>query len=422
MTTAEKKALYRLIPFLFVLYIISFMDRVNFGFAALEMNKSLGIGPATFGILSGIMFVTYVILEIPSNLVLSKVGARIWIARIMLTWGIVVILTGFATRIWHLYTLRLLLGAAEAGFFPGIIYYLSKWFPESSRARATGFFMCAVPAANLICAPLSGIILDHSGWFGLEGWRWIFILEGIPAIILAAAVFFFLPEKPSDVTWLTVSEKDELAGLEGNILKEKITYKSLKDSFSMRFWALGLVYSFASMNLYGISFWLPRIIKDLPQNLSNTAIGFAAAVPYLITIFLMQAWAIHSDIKNERYIHSVAALFLSAASLFGFYFVSGNILLTLVIFSLACSGQFCFYGPFWPIPSVELKDSSDSVKASALALVNSIGNIGSFFGPYAIGMIAQKSSPETGMVILGLIPLCRWRAYAHPQTARRKIR
>ena len=408
MSSAERKAAVRLLPFLFVLYIVSFLDRVNFGYASLAMNANLGIDPATYGLLSGIFFIPYVLLEIPSNIALSKFGARRWIARIMLSWGIVAVLSGFATQVWHLATARILLGAAEAGFFPGIVFYLSRWFGDSVRARTIAFFMLALPLSNVVGAPVSGLILDHINWFGLESWRWIFILEGLPAVLLAYATYKFLPDSPAEVSWLNDEEKAQMEKTAKPLSKPGggLLSKGFSKAFSWRLCALGAVYFSINMTLFGINFWLPHVIKGLHAKLSDFSVGLLAATPYALAAACMLLWSARSDAKGERHWHTGAALLLSASGLAAFFIVPADSQwLAMLAFAMACVGLFASFGPFWPIPSTELASCGPTVSASGIAFVNAIGNCGSFFGPAVVGWIAQSTCAARGLAFLSLIPL-----------------
>jgi len=408
MSPAERKAAWRLLPFLFVLYIVSFLDRVNFSYASLSMNASLGIDPATYGFLSGVFFLTYVLFEIPSNLALAKFGARKWIARIMLSWGAVAVLTGFATQVWHLAAARLILGAAEAGFFPGIVFYLSGWFGDSLRARIIALFMMAVPLANVLGAPVSGLILDHVGWLGLDSWRWVFILEGLPALALAWAVWRHLPDAPGDAAWLSPEEKASLEASAAPLPSAKggLFPRSLSRAFSWKLCALGLVYFTVNMTLFGINFWLPHVVKGLHGSLPDAAVGLIAAAPYALAAAIMPVWAARSDAKGERRLHAAAALLLCAAGLLSFLVIpEGARSFPLLAFCLACAGLFAVFGPFWPMPSSELAKDGAAVSAAGIAFVNAVGNCGSFFGPTAVGLIAQSCGAERGLACLGAIPL-----------------
>ncbi len=407
MNQAEKKAAARLLPFLFVLYIVAFLDRVNFGYASLAMNAQLGIDPATYGLLSGIFFLPYVLFEVPSNIALSKFGARKWIARIMLSWGIVAALTGFATEVWHLASARLLLGAAEAGFFPGIVFYLSRWFGDAARGRVIALFMTAVPLSSALGAPVSGLILDHVSWLGLEPWRWVFIIEGLPAVLLAWAVWKLLPDSPADAKWLSDDDRAQInetaQPVSGN---HGVRLQGFAKAFSWRLCALGGIYFSISMTLYGINFWLPHVMKGLHASLPDFGVGLLAAAPYALAAALMPFWSARSDAKAERHLHAGAALLLSAAGLLAFFLVPLDSQgLAMLAFSLACVGLFAVFGSFWAIPAEELASCGPAVSASGIAFVNALGNCGSFFGPAAVGWIAQRGGAEEGLAFLGAIPL-----------------
>ena len=298
-----KKTMIRIAPFILLLYTVAYLDRVNLGFAALEMNADLALTAEVFGLLSGIFFIGYFFFEVPSNMIMHKVGARIWIARIMFSWGIVVILTGFVQNATHLYILRFLLGIAEAGFFPGIILYLTYWFRARERGKATSILLLALPIGGLIGAPLSTWIIDNVAWFNLSGWRWMFILEGIPAIILGFFVIFYLLNRPRDAKWLTDEEKEWLDNALENERREsekinKVSKKEmLKDS---KVWKLAFFYFAGYTGIYGLSFWIPTIIKNLSAaGTTNMQVGWLAMIPYILAIpaSLFTGW--NSDRTNS---------------------------------------------------------------------------------------------------------------------------
>lgn len=278
-----KKVMRRIIPFVFILYVIAFLDRVNLGYAALEMNKDLALAAEVFGLVSGIFFIGYFLFEVPSNILMDRIGARIWLARILITWGLIVVLTGWVQSAAHLYILRFLLGAAEAGAFPGILLYLTYWFRSKERARAVALFTMSVPVAGIISAPVSTWILDNITWFGMTGWRWIFIVEGIPAVILGIVTLFYLTDRPKDAKWLTEEEK---TWLEGELKAEheakvKVNNYSKKEVFkNADVWMLGFAYFTSLVGMYALSFWMPSIIDSLSGTLSNTLIGLLAMIPF----------------------------------------------------------------------------------------------------------------------------------------------
>jgi len=333
--SAIHKTMIRILPFVLILYTVAYLDRVNLGFAALEMNAALALSAEVFGLLSGIFFIGYFFFEVPSNMIMHKVGAKVWIARIMLTWGIVVILTGFIQNAMHLYILRFLLGVAEAGFFPGIILYLTYWFRAKERGKATAVLLLALPLGGLIGAPLSTWIIDNVAWFNLEGWRWMFILEGIPAIILGILVIFFLLNRPNDAKWLT---KEEAEWLESTLDEErrasekvnKVSKKEmLKDS---KVWKLSFFYFAGYTGIYGLSFWIPTIIKNLSaSDTTNMQIGWLAMIPSLVAIpvSLFTGW--NSDRTNSYKKHLIICLLIAVIGFVGCSFVTSTVPMVLML-------------------------------------------------------------------------------------------
>ena len=322
-----RKVSARLIPFLMICYFIAYLDRVNVGFAALTMNKSLGLTATMFGFGSGVFFLTYFVFEVPSNLALDRFGARKWIARIMISWGI---LSGLMAFIPHIaratglgndvtfYLVRLLLGAAEAGFFPGIIFYLTLWYPSVYRGRVIGAFMAAIPLSSAIGSPISGMILGMHGIWGLEGWQWLFIIEAAPAVVLAFVTYFYLTDRPTDATWLAPDERSWLTGrLDAERRQREAVHQIsvLQSLYNPRVWALALVYFGLVACNYGVAFWLPQIIKAF--GLSNFATGWVTAIPYAIGAAFMVWYGYRSDSRGERKFHTAVALAIAAAGIAG---------------------------------------------------------------------------------------------------------
>lgn len=394
---------YRLIPFLILAYFFSYLDRVNLGFAALTMNADLKFSPLIFSWGAGIFFIGYFLFEVPSNLALEKFGARRWIARIMVTWGIISAAMIWVSGPWSFYILRFLLGVAEAGFFPGIILYLTYWYPAEYRARFLAAFAVAVPVSTVIGAPISGLLLGLDGMMGLRGWQWLFIIEGIPSVLLGIVTWFYLTDKPAKATWLTAEQKAWLSSrLDSEVAaKQAARHLSLGQALaSPRVLTLSLVYFGFVGALYGMQFWLPQIVKAF--GFSNAQTGFVTAVPYLFGAVAMILWARHSDRTRERVWHVALPLLLTAVALG----VSGYVqdpMVTLVALTFAAIGTFCTFGVFWTLPTAWL---TGTAAAAGIALINSIGNLAGFGGPYLIGWVKDSTgSTATGLLVLAILPL-----------------
>jgi ACS family tartrate transporter-like MFS transporter len=402
-----RKVMRRIIPFIFLLYIVAFLDRVNLGYAALEMNQALGLTAEVFGLVSGIFFIGYFLFEIPSNILMHRIGARIWIARIIVSWGLVVIVTAWAQNAVHLYLLRFLLGVAEAGFFPGIILYITYWFRAREQARAFALFMTALAASNIIGAPVSTWIMDHINWFGMPGWRWMFILEGIPAVICGVVTYFYLTDRPDDAHWLTAEEKQwlkaELAR-EQKAKQARKRYTTKEVLANPRVWHLALIYLTLVVGLYGIGFWMPTIIKLLSGKLTNTQVGLVTMIPYVIGGLAMIGWARRSDRTGERRMHAAIPPAVGAIGLIVCAFTDDPYLSVLMM-GVVTAGIYSFFGPFWALPALFL---SEEAAAVGIALINSIGNLGGFLGPYALGYLKEATGSVTaGLFFLsGFLVLC----------------
>jgi ACS family tartrate transporter-like MFS transporter len=396
----------RLIPFLMVCYFIAYLDRVNVGFAALTMNKALGLTATMFGFGSGIFFLTYFLFEVPSNLLLDRFGARRWIARIMISWGILSALMAFIPSIasatgvsaeYTFYAVRALLGFAEAGFFPGIIFYLTLWFPSVYRGRIVGWFMAAIPLSSVIGAPISGMILGMDSVGGLNGWQWLFIIEAVPAVLLGFITFFYLTDRPADASWLAADERIWLSErLDAERRQREAVHKlSIWQAiYNPHVWALALVYFGDVACLYGVGFWLPQIIKAF--GLSNATTGWVTAIPYAIGAAFMVWYGHHSDTKAERKAHMAVALVIAAAGIAGST-LTGDPTLTVVAFTIGACGVFAALPLFWTLPTAVL---SGSAAAAGIAVINSIGNLSGFFGPYAMGWIKDATGSFTGGLLL----------------------
>ena len=399
-----RKITLRIVPFVMLLYFIAFIDRVNIGFAALTMNKELGFSPSVFGFGAGIFFLGYFLFEVPSNLVLDKVGARIWIARVMITWGLISGAMAFVQGATSFYAMRFLLGAAEAGFFPGIILYLSYWFPARQRAAVTAIFMAAAPLSTVLGSPVSGALLEMHGLLGLSGWQWMFIVEAIPAVLLGVVVLFYMTDRPEQAKWLRDDERTWLV----STMKTEAAKKSGTASHSvwrgladLRVIALSLVYFGTSAGLYTLGIWAPQIIKEF--GLSPLQIGFLNALPGIVAVVVMVLWARHSDRTGERTWHVVGACVLAAAGLMlaGF---AGTVVAVLLALTLVNIGISSAKPPLWSMPTMFL---SGSAAAAGIATINSIGNLGGFVGPAMIGWIKDLTGSFQGGLyfVAGLLVL-----------------
>jgi ACS family tartrate transporter-like MFS transporter len=386
-TLVLAKVRRRLIPFLFLLYIIAYLDRINVGFAALQMNQALGFSATTYGFGAGIFFLSYVLFEIPSNVILARVGARLWIARIMITWGLVSSAMMFVRSASGFYTLRFLLGLAEAGFFPGLIFYLTRWFPARERARTIAAFMTATLMAGVIGGPISGALLSLHNVGGLAGWQWLFLLEGVPAVVIGFVVPGVLTERPEDAMWLTASERATLLACLRDERVTESTAATVWDAFRLRrTWMLAVVYFTIPVTLYGIGFWLPRMLKDA-SGASDFTVGLLSAIPYAAGAIAMVLVGQHSDRTGERRWHIAIPALVCAAALVLSTAGSG-IVWSVATLSLAMLGLASMFGPFWALTTSTMGGVG---AAASIALVNSVGNTGGFVGPYLLGAITDAT-------------------------------
>jgi ACS family tartrate transporter-like MFS transporter len=375
---------WRLLPFLGVLYIVSYLDRVNVSFAKLTMNASIGIDDAMYAFGAGIFFIGYFLFEVPSNLIMERVGARRWIARIMITWGLISAGTAFVTGPAGFVTMRFLLGVAEAGFFPGILLYLTYWFPSSERARVVGLFMVALPLSGLIGSPLSAELMRLNG-LGLEGWQWMLIVEGLPAVLLGIACLAWLPDGPGDAPWL---EPDQRQWLTAALASERRAVASHGHStlraalVQPRVWALAIAYFGIVLALYGFNFWLPTLISAHGVELRYT--GWIAALPFLCGAPFMVWWGRRSDRKGERVAHLIAAAVLGFAG-FAAASVVDSLPGQILCLCLAVMGVYGAFPVFWTLPTAFL---TGTAAAAGIALVNSIGNLAGYFGPQVVASLA----------------------------------
>ena len=394
----------RLIPFMFLLYIVAYLDRINVGFAALQLNQALNFDPAVFGMGAGIFFVGYFIFEVPSNLIMERVGARIWMARILMTWGIISSATMFVRGPWSFYTLRFLLGVAEAGFFPGMILYLTYWFPAEARGRAVARFMTATAIAGVIGGPVSGALLEMSGVAGLAGWQWLFLIEGLPAVILGFVTLMYLPDGPKSASWLSAGEKAWITSRLEEERQHVLQYghHTLREAIgSSRVWNFSLIYFAIIMSFYGVSFWVPQIIQSF-SGLSNLAVGFLSAVPYLAASLGMVLIGKNSDRTGERRWHVAISALAGAIGLIGAAFSKAPAV-ELLALAFAAVGIWGTLGPFWAMSSQFM---SGTGAAAGIALINSVGNLGGFLGPYMVGLVRSRTGSFSGaLVTLALFPI-----------------
>jgi D-galactonate transporter len=394
-----RKVSWRLIPFMILLYFVAFIDRVNVGFAALTMNKDLALTATVFGNGAGIFFIGYFFFEVPSNVIMHKIGARIWIARIMITWGLISAGMAFTHGPMSFYVLRFLLGLAEAGFFPGMILYLTYWFPSSYRAKVVGSFMIAVPISNVIGAPISGALLGIQA-FGLRGWQWLFILEGLPSVLLAFVVWFVMTDRPEKATWLTQPERDWLI----RVLDTEQKTRESMHHFTLgqalvhpKVLLFGLMYFGVVIALYGFSFWVPQIVKGL-GGLSNFQVGVLTMIPYAFGAAAMYLWGRHSDRTRERVWHVFLPGLIGGIGLASSGFLSGSPVLALAALTLSSIGIMAMLPMFWTLPTAML---SGTAAAGGIALINSVGNLGGYFGPAIMGYLRDLTHKYTfGLVVL----------------------
>ncbi|MGE8059018.1 MFS transporter [Pseudomonas sp. NPDC089547] len=398
-----RKVTLRIIPFMFLLYIVSYLDRANIGYAALEMNKELALTSEAFGFISGIFFIGYFLFEVPSNVMLNKYGARVWIARILVTWGAIAAATAFAQTANQLYVLRFFLGVAEAGFFPGVIVYLTYWFRAKELATTVALFTAAIPVSYIIGAPLSTWIMDNIKWFDWSGWRWMLFLEGIPAVFLGIACFLFLTDKPEQAKWLTQQEKDWLlAELERDRQSRKNVKRLgvLQTMVNKKVLYLAFIYFVYQCGSLGVGYWMPQIIKGFSSDLSHTQIGLIAMVPYIVATAAMIVWSRSSDRRNERKMHSAIPLAVAALGLIGAGMLPSAVA-SMAMICVALSGLYSFKSPFWALPTLFLDRATAAV---SIAVINSIGNLGGFVGPSMIGVVKGNSqSAATGLLFLSAL-------------------
>ncbi|MEO8466193.1 MAG: MFS transporter [Gammaproteobacteria bacterium] len=394
----------RILPFVLLLYVVAWLDRVNIGFAALQMNKDLALSDAVYGFGAGIFFIGYALCEVPSNLVLARVGARLWIARIMITWGILSIAMMFVQGATSFYAVRFLLGAAEAGFLPGILYYLGNWFPAAERARAVSWFMLAIPLSTVVGGPLAGFILELHGWHGLAGWQWLFLLEGVPAVLLGGVVLVYLTDTPDQAKWLAPEQRrwlTERVQSEQHAAQKRHGIGLRKALVHPTVWLLAFVLFAGQTASYGLTLWIPQIVKSL-SGLGVFQVSMISALPYVAASIGMVVIGMSSDRSGERLLHVAIPTALG-----GLAFLASAYLMSpvpaLIALAIAAVGNTSTRGPFWALPTRFL---SGKAAAGGIALINTVASIGGFVGPYVIGLVRGITGGFAGgLVFLGVLML-----------------
>ncbi|HEX3356802.1 MAG TPA: MFS transporter [Tepidisphaeraceae bacterium] len=393
----------RLMPFLCLLFIVNYLDRTNVAMAKLQMLADTGISNRTYGLASGMFFIGYFIFEVPSNLILQRVGARIWITRIMLTWGLISGAMMFVRGPQSFYGLRFLLGAAEAGFFPGIVLYLTYWIPSRRRASVLATFLTATAVSGIVGNPLAGVLMKMEGIANLHGWQWLFLLEGIIPVLLGIITWFILPDRPSQARWLTAAEKEIL---ENELAREtqhsQHHVAEMRDALAdSRLWLLSVIYFMIIMGLYGFVYWVPSIIKSVTA-VSDLQIGFLSAIPSIVGAVTMVLIAHHADRHNERRWHVATTAIIAAC---GVVLITRchSTVPTMFALSLAAIGIFGSLGPFWALATRFLRASA---AAAGIAIVNSVGALAGFVAPYAIGWLKDTTGGYSGLLIVAAALAC----------------
>lgn len=396
-----KKVAWRLVPFICVLYVLNILDRANLGFARLQMQDDLNLSEAMFDLGYGIFYIGYLIFELPSNLLLHRVGARRWIARIMISWGLVSCCTLFVWDQWSFYGVRVLLGVAEAGFFPGIILYLSYWFPQRERAKMTAFFMLAIGLASVFGNPISGLIMQHlDAVAGLHGWQWLFLLEGLPSIVLGFGVFYYLTDYPKDATWLSSEQRDWLVGRmrqEEEDRQQRHHADRLSALLQWRVWLLIAIYFTVAVGANAGGAYLPKLIKSQFEDASVVQIGLLTAIPHLCSVIGMILFGISSDRRGERRGHLIAAALLASIG-WGLTAWNPSPMLAFAGLCLAQTGMMSMLPVFWTLPTAFL---TGAAAAGGIAMINSVGNIGGFLGPSILGSFGLWSM--AGVMLAGAV-------------------
>lgn len=393
-----RKVAFRIIPLLMICYIIAYLDRVNVGFAKLQMSEELGFSEAIYGLGAGLFFIGYFFFEIPSNILLHKLGARLWIARIMITWGLLSACFAFVQTEWQFYILRFLLGAAEAGFYPGVILYLTYWFPSHRRGKMFALFQAGSPAAGIFGNPLSGWIMDQfhdtAGW---QGWQWMFVLEAIPAVVLGVVILLYLDNSVKAAKWLTEEEKAIISrDIEADSKGKAASHSLMSLVKNPMLWVMTLIYFCFVMGQYGLTLWMPTLIRASGVT-SNVTIGLLGAIPFICAIIAMVIFSRSADHYRERRWHLVVPALLGAV---GFVVAASatNTTVSIIFLSMAAAGVLACAPLFWSLPTAIL---SGAAAAAGIALINSVANLAGFISPYMVGIIRDAThSSELGMYVL----------------------
>lgn len=423
---AVRKAQWRLLPFLICLYIVAYLDRINVSFAALSMNQELGLSQTAYGFGAGVFFIGYVLFEIPSNLILARIGPRVWIARIMVSWGLATVALALAVGPASFAALRFVLGLAEAGFYPGLVLYLTYWFPQAHRAKAVALLMTATPMAGLIGSPVSSLLLELHSLLGLSGWQWLFILEGAPAVLLGVVVFLVMPNRPSDARWLSPEEREALNSVLERESREIESQhlSSLRDGLSSpAVWLGGWVYFCVVVAMYGLVMWLPQLVSAAAGGGAGTLrVGFLVMIAYAFAMVGMALIGVSSDRRAERRWHVLFSLGLCLTGMLTLAACQGLIGVVAGA-SLAAMGIWGAIGPFWGLMTGVLTGSAAAV---GIALINSLGNVGGFAGPYVMGFVkahtggfAQAFLCIAALMALGAGPILFWGSIARGAGKRR---
>jgi ACS family tartrate transporter-like MFS transporter len=395
--TTIRKLRINLLPFLFILYIVAFLDRINIGFAAPTMNRELALTSQQYGLAAGIFFFGYFLLEIPSNLMLHRIGARKWIARILISWGIIAAATGLVQNAPQLYAARFMLGLAEAGFFPGILLYLTYWFPQREFGRTIGLFLTGLPIATIVGSPLSGLIVDHANWLNVSAWRWLMILEGTPAIALGILTYALLASRPTEAGFLADRERDWLIATldeEATQKRQRFALNALHALGQPRVWLLAFIGFTQAIAFYSLVFWTPQLVRALSSVHSSTQAGLLVAIPHLVGLTAMILVSRSSDVALERRFHIAIPSIAGGIGFISLGAVHSDIA-TIAVLALMAFGAYSFFGPFFASGSAFLTGLS---AATGLALITSISNLGGFAGPYHVGVVTHA----TGNIFGGL--------------------